>query len=86
MEKAGIRELKAKLSSYIEKAAKGEQIVVTDHGVEVAVIIPVSSERRALMALVRKGRAQWSGGKPEGVEGVTLKGGPLSATILEERQ
>lgn len=86
MTTVGIRELKAKLSSYIDKAKNGEQIVVTDHGVEVAVINPVSIERRAIMSLVREGYAQWSGGKPKGLEGIKIRGKAISETILEERQ
>ena len=82
----GIRELKAKLSSYIDKASNGEQIVVTDRGLEVAVIHPVSKERSALNSLVKKGLAQWTGGKPDGLEGVRVLGRSLSATILEERE
>ncbi len=85
MNTVGIRELKAKLSSYIEKAVKGEQIVVTDHGVEVAVICPVSAERRAISALIDKGHARWSGGKPRGLMGIKLRGKSISETILEER-
>jgi len=86
MNKVGIRELKAKLSSYIDKARNGEEIVVTEHGVEVAVIHPVSPERRAIISLVKKGEAQWSGGKPRGVEGIKIRGKGISETILEERQ
>lgn len=83
---AGIKELKAKLSSYIDKINSGEQIVVTEHGEEVAVIIPFSKERAAIRALVKTGKAQWSGGKPAGIKGMKLKGRPLSRTILEGRQ
>jgi len=82
----GIRELKAKLSSYIDRAKNGEQVVVTDHGVEVAVIHPVSKERRAILSLVNDGVAHWSGGKPRGLEGIKIKGKAISETILEERQ
>ncbi|MEW5745159.1 MAG: type II toxin-antitoxin system prevent-host-death family antitoxin [Nitrospirota bacterium] len=86
MESVGIRELKAKLSGYIERARNGERIVVTDHGEEVAMIVPLSKERRAITALVAAGRIRWTGGKPEGVAGIALKGKPLSETILEERR
>ena len=86
MNTVGIRELKAKLSSYIDRARNGEQIIVTDHGVEVAVINPVSKERRAILSLVNEGVAHWSGGKPRGLEGIRIKGKAISETILEERQ
>ncbi len=86
MNTVGIRELKAKLSSYIERARNGEQIVVTDHGHEVAVIQAVSAERQAIMSLIKEGWAQWSGGKPGGLTGIKVKGKPVSDTILEERR
>ncbi|MBI5074380.1 MAG: type II toxin-antitoxin system prevent-host-death family antitoxin [Nitrospirae bacterium] len=86
MEHAGIRELKNKLSSYISKVREGESLIVTDHGIEVAVISPVSLERRCMISLVKDGQAQWSGGRPKGCEGIKVKGKSLSGTILEERQ
>lgn len=36
----GVRELKAKLSSYLQRAAAGELITVTDRGRPIAVIGP----------------------------------------------
>jgi prevent-host-death family protein len=83
---AGIKELKAKLSSYVDRVRDGEQVVITEHGEEVAVLVPISKERRTIKELVATGKAHWSGGKPKGMEGISLKGGPLSDTILEERQ
>ncbi len=83
---AGIGELKAKLSSYVERVRQGELIVITDHGEEVAAMIPISSERRVIKSLIELGNAQWSGGKPKGLGCIALKGKPLSETILEERQ
>jgi len=83
---AGIKELKAKLSSYIDTVNKGEQVVITEHGKEVAIIIPISKERRAISALVYAGMAHWAGGKPKGLVGIKIKGKPLSETILEERR
>ncbi len=83
---AGIGELKAKLSSYVERVRHGDRIVITDHGEEAAAMVPISSERRVIKSLIESGMAQWSGGKPKGLEGIALKGKPLSETILEERQ
>ena len=82
----GIRELKAKLSSFVDKARNGEQIIITDRGTEVAMIIAISRERRAIMSLVETGQVQWSGKKPRGLQGIKIKGKPLSETILVERQ
>lgn len=86
MTSVGIKELKAKLSSYIDKVNKGEHVVITEHGREVAVIIPISKERRVIHSLIESGKAHWSGGKPRGIMGVKIRGKPLSETILEERR
>jgi prevent-host-death family protein len=83
---AGIKELKAKLSSYIDIAKRNEQVIITEHGKEVAILIPISKERRAINALVDEGMAHWAGEKPEGLVGIKIKGKPLSETILEERR
>ena len=86
MNRVGLRELKAKLSSYIKKVLEKQRVVVTEHGEEVALIIPVSEERRAMSGLVKSGKAHWDGGKPRGFSGITMRGIPLSDTILVERQ
>jgi prevent-host-death family protein len=82
----GIKELKAKLSSYVNKVYKGDQVIITEHGREVAVIVPISKERKAILSLVEKNKARWDGGKPKRLTGVKLKGKPLSETILEVRR
>jgi prevent-host-death family protein len=81
----GIKELKAKLSSYIDKVCRGDRVVITEHGREVAVITPISKERKAINVLIDSGNARWSGGKPHGLEGIKIQGKLLSETILEER-
>jgi prevent-host-death family protein len=86
MVSVGIKELKAKLSSYIDITANGEQVIITEHGKEVAIIIPISKERKAIRSLVDEGLAHWAGGKPKGLRGIKIKGKPLSDTILEERR
>ena len=81
----GIKELKARLSSYVARVRAGEEVIITDHGREVAVVMPITPERRAIKALVESGRAAWGGGKPRGMEGVIVAGAPVSTTVLEER-
>lgn len=81
----GIRELKAKLSSYLDQVRRGNTVIVTDHGDEVALIVEVPPDRKAVLSLVAAGRAHWSPGKPKGHKGARLKGKPLSRTILDER-
>jgi prevent-host-death family protein len=85
MVSAGVKDVKAKLSAYLDKIQKGEQVIITEYGREVAVITRISPERKVIRSLVDGGKAHWSGGKPRGLEGITVKGKPLSETILEER-
>jgi len=83
---AGIKELKARLSSYVDRVRQGEPVIVTEHGEEVAVLVPISGERRLVLSLVKNGTAHWSGNKPKGLAGIRMKGQPLSARVLEERR
>lgn len=85
MKTVGIKELKAKLSSFVDMARSGEQIIITEHGREVACIIPISNERKAIKSLIKTNRATWSGSKPEGINNIMIKGEELSETILESR-
>jgi len=82
----GIKELKSKLSSYVDRVRQGEEVVITEHGKEVALVIPISKERKALKSLIDSGKAKWSGGKPEGLDNVKIKGKSLSKTVLEGRR
>lgn len=86
MHTVGIRELKAHLSTYIGYASQGEEVVVTDRGKEVALLLPITPERRAVLGLVAEGSATWSGGKPAGLVGVKIEGDPLAATVIAERR
>lgn len=40
----GIRELKARLSEYVERVAAGDDVVVTDRGRPVARLVPFAQE------------------------------------------
>ena len=65
MRTAAIAKLKAGLSGYIESVKAGEQVVVTDRGHPVALIVPIDAsvsddERRA--ELVAKGLVRPGGG------------------------
>lgn len=86
MHSVGIKELKAKLSSYMDMVEHGEEVVVTERGREIAVVIPITAERRALYRLAKEGKVRVGTGKPDGAAGIILKGMPLSATVLEERR
>ena len=65
MEKrVGIRELKAKLSGYIQEVKRGSTVVITERGRAVGRITPEheSSEER-IEDLVQSGLVAWSGKK-----------------------
>lgn len=82
----GIKELKEKLSGYVDKVRHGEELVVTDRGKEIALVSPISQERQAVRRFTASGKAQWSGGKPGGLKGIKVKGKSLSKTVLDDRR
>lgn len=86
MEAVGVRELKARLSKYVEKASQGEMIVVTLRGREVATLGPVSAARATAAKLLSEGKAEWSGRKPEEPKPVVGRGGGVSEMIGEDRR
>jgi prevent-host-death family protein len=89
MEKVGIRELKNKLSSYISNVKRGESFIVTDRGVDVALVQPIDSTKyKELILMVKEDQAEWSGHKPK-FAGKTVKvkdGKNVSEIVLDERR
>jgi prevent-host-death family protein len=45
MTKVGIRELKAHLSEYLRKVRNGENLTITDHGEDIAVLQPMPAAK-----------------------------------------
>ena len=85
--RVGIRELKANLSHYVRLARRGERVIVTDRGEEVAELRAVTPVHPGLKGLIDSGMVKWSGGKPSSFpRRHTLRGEPLSETILRERR
>jgi prevent-host-death family protein len=83
----GIKELKAKLSGYVNEVREGNKILVKDRTEEVAMITPLSSEYRVIRQLMKLGKTQWSFGKPQGLSPrVPVEGAPVSSTVLEGRE
>ena len=82
----GIKELKTRLSEYVERTREGERFLVTDRGEPVAELIPLSPERQALAKLAAEGAIEWGGGKPKGLRGVFVRGEPVSETIIRARR
>ena len=85
----GVRDLKAHLREYLRRVQAGEQLTVTDRGRAMALLAPV--QRRAAHdwahAMVARGRARWSGGKPVGLaRRVRSRGKAASAMVIEDRR
>jgi len=88
MARVGVRELKSNLRYYLSLAGKGQQVVVTNRGRDVALIIPVeeAETRSRLASMVREGAANWEGGKPQTPRPLTARGKPASSIVIEERR
>ncbi|OGD24325.1 MAG: hypothetical protein A2Y69_04930 [Candidatus Aminicenantes bacterium RBG_13_59_9] len=85
----GVRELKNKLSQYLEKVKQGDSLGVTDRGKIIAYIFPAekSPDYEELIRMVREDKAAWKGGKPAGsLKPVEATGKPVSEIVVEERR
>ena len=82
--RVSIRELKAKLSHYLDRAAAGETIVVTDRGKAKAELGPLSVDQRIQQGIdegwIRPGR----GGPSRGVPRRGAKGRMTIAEAMAE--
>ncbi|MHB1377457.1 MAG: type II toxin-antitoxin system Phd/YefM family antitoxin [Candidatus Humimicrobiaceae bacterium] len=89
MEKVGIRELKNKLSSYISNVKRGESFIVTDRGVDVALVQPADSTKyKELISMIKEDHAEWSGHKPKftGKTATIKSEKTVSEIVLDERR
>lgn len=96
----GVRELRNHLSATIRRVRNGEVVRVTDHGREVAMIVPAGGldDAERFMQLVELGHIDWPAGlaarargsdppKPVPVEGgPAFSGSPFSDAIVDERR
>jgi prevent-host-death family protein len=51
--KVGVRELRDNLSRYLDRVRAGDEVVVTDHGREIARVVPIADGERKPSALDR---------------------------------
>jgi prevent-host-death family protein len=85
----GVRELKAQLSQQLKRVQRGSRLTITDRGKPIAVLSPIEPQAGAAWAwrLVAEGKADWSGGKPRGLEPPAVgRGTPTSQMVLEDRR
>jgi prevent-host-death family protein len=92
MTKVGIRELKAHLSEYLRKVKDGENLTITEHGEDIAVLQPLPGvksrtrifleglEAKGVLTLPKPGHK-----KPLGMKTpIKLRGGKLASDIIIE--
>ena len=87
----GVRELKARLGSYLREVRRGRTIVVSDRGEPVAELRPIALAKSgrgadfdrfvALGHLTRTSKAPLAPFRP-----IRRKGRPLSEAIVEDRE
>src|SRR6266511_2730442 len=86
----GVRELRQNLSKYLRRVASGERLEVTERGMPVAVLAPLSESSSPLQRLVSSGRARPPQGdlldlaSPRGP--VTTKGSDALRELREDRR
>lgn len=54
MDSVGSYEAKTHLPALLERVAKGEEIVITKHGVPIARLVPVEQERRDVRVVIEE--------------------------------
>jgi prevent-host-death family protein len=86
MEVIAVEQLRKRLGEYLDRAHEGERLIIVDRGEEVAQLAPVTEPERNLLGLQQAGTVSWSGGKPAGLRGVTVRGEPVAETLLRERR
>ena len=93
MSTVGVRELKNRLTHYLGRAKRGEEVVVTERGRPIAILqsihtveVPKSRDAR-LAKLAASGLVTLPSGKLlKRVRGVHVAGPPVSRTIIEDRR
>ena len=89
----GIRELKNRLTHYLSLTKKGEEVVVTERGVPIALLQPISQAKEATSLEARLARLSALGvvtlptqPLPKRFKPIAASGQAASHAILEERR
>ena len=86
--KVGTRELKTKLSEYMQRVKKGETIIVTERGKSIGQIVPMQPTiDEKIQAIVDAGLADWNGKKYKPGKPVVINRSErqLSDLVVEDR-
>jgi prevent-host-death family protein len=85
----GVRELKSRLSHYLQQVAAGHTVIITDRGEPVGQIVPVHAPAESrVQQLVAAGMAAWSGRKPSATTSPVTNPSDTSIAdlLLEDRE
>jgi len=89
----GIRELKNRLTHYLSLTKKGEEVVVTERGVPIAILQPITQAHQATSLEARLARLAALGlvtlptkPSPKRLKTIAASGAPASKGLLEERR
>lgn len=82
----GIRDLKTRLSEYMQRVKGGQSIVITEHGKPVGRILPVEISLADRIEMLRKaGLVEWSGKKLRDIPPPAInRGDKLASDIVME--
>jgi len=93
MSTVGVRELKNRLTHYLRRTKQGEEIVVTERGKPIALLMPIEAVKRAsslearLARLAAEGRVTLPSRRPlRRFHPVKVGGPPLSRVVIEDRR
>jgi len=93
MNVVGVRELKNRLTQYLNRTKKGEEVLITERGKPIAVIrptggsLPATSLEAKLTELAEGGKIFLPRKKfLAKIPPIRISGKPISATVLEERR
>jgi prevent-host-death family protein len=93
MNVVGVKELKSRLTQYLRRTKKGEEVVVTERGKPIAVIRPTEANLSAtsletkLTELARERKIMLPRKKfLSKIPLIKISGSSISATVLEDRR
>ncbi|RMG50711.1 MAG: type II toxin-antitoxin system prevent-host-death family antitoxin [Acidobacteria bacterium] len=87
--KAGIRELKARLSAYLRQVKEGATVIITERGKPIGRIVPIfQSTEEQLEALSKAGLIAWNGQRLQPLAPVAQARGDRTVAdlLLEDRE
>ena len=83
----GVRELRENLSDWLERAAAGEEVIVTERGKPKARLAPLHTAEAIIDQLVREGRAtRPTRARRRLPPPLPVQGSPATDALLEQRR